>query len=320
MSSGIIYAYHFEKDNITRLTSYAEIQAAKEGFLWLHLDQRSKEAQEFVRKDPTVNDVALEALFESESRPRMLDFDKGYVLTFRSLNLSPEQDQEDMVHLHVWIDANRLITIRGDKVYLLDELNTRLDKGYMPKNQGEILVAVMQSITAKITDYAFDLSDQVDNLEDQMIAGEGKSLRMKLSLMRRKIILIKRYIVPQRDLLWSWSNEPVAYITDQNRRYFRDAYDKTLRIIEDLDATRDRAQITQEELNNRIQEQMNKTMYTLSIVATIFLPLSFFTGLLGINVGGIPGMENPIAFWIVTAFLSLMAVFEYLYFKKNNWL
>ena len=72
----------------------------------------------------------------------------------------------------------------------------------------------------------------------------------------------------------------------------REIAERTSRFVEDIDAAKDRAAITQEELNSRLSEQMNKAMYVLSIVAAIFLPLGLLTGLLGINVGGIPGAEN----------------------------
>ena len=100
----------------------------------------------------------------------------------------------------------------------------------------------------------------------------------------------------------------------------RETAERTARYVEDIDAARERALIAQEELNSRLAEQMNRAMYTLSIVAAIFLPLGLLTGLLGINVGGIPGTESPWAFLIVTVFLFLMAVFLIIWFKRLKWL
>ena len=96
--------------------------------------------------------------------------------------------------------------------------------------------------------------------------------------------------------------------------------ERTARFVEDIDSARDRASITHEELNNKLSEQMNKAMYTLSIVAAIFLPLGLLTGLLGINVGGIPGTENMWAFPIVTVVLVALGIGLILWFKKIKWL
>jgi zinc transporter len=91
-------------------------------------------------------------------------------------------------------------------------------------------------------------------------------------------------------------------------------------VVEDIDAARERALITQEELNSRLSEQMNRAMYTLSIVAAIFLPLGLLTGLLGINGGGIPGTESPWAFLVVTVLLLALAIVLIAWFRKIKWL
>ena len=115
-------------------------------------------------------------------------------------------------------------------------------------------------------------------------------------------------------------NEPLEWLSDKAKLHLRELLERTARFVEDLDSARDRAAITQEELNNRLSEQMNKAMYTLSIVAAIFLPLSLLTGLLGINVGGIPGAENKWAFVMVVAMLIAAAAGLLVWFKKIKWL
>ncbi len=101
--------------------------------------------------------------------------------------------------------------------------------------------------------------------------------------------------------------------------HLRETSDRMMRYIEDLDSSRERASVAQEELMSRLSENMEKRMYVLSIVSTVFLPLSFFTGLLGINVGGIPGAENKTAFLIVCLILSGFAAIQFLIFKLKKW-
>ena len=96
--------------------------------------------------------------------------------------------------------------------------------------------------------------------------------------------------------------------------------EKYIRYLADIDSARDRAAITYEEINSIYSEQLNKIMYVLSLVATIFLPLTFITGLLGINVGGIPGSKSTLAFIIVCAVLLILGVVEYVIFKIKKWI
>ena len=115
-------------------------------------------------------------------------------------------------------------------------------------------------------------------------------------------------------------HEHIPGLKDIEKMQLRESAERTARYVEDLDAARDRATITQEELNNRLAERMSKTMYILSLVAAIFLPLGLLTGLLGINVGGIPGAEWKSAFIVVCIVLVGIAFFEYWIFKWKQWL
>jgi zinc transporter len=114
--------------------------------------------------------------------------------------------------------------------------------------------------------------------------------------------------------------EKIPWLDESNRIRLREVYDMLIRHIEDLDEARDRAAVTQEQLVNSLSEQMNKKMYILSIVAAIFLPLGFLTGLLGINVGGIPGAESKLGFLVFVLLLSAVVVFQIWLFRKKKWL
>jgi zinc transporter len=114
--------------------------------------------------------------------------------------------------------------------------------------------------------------------------------------------------------------EEVSWIGPRDRVRLREVTDRVTRHVEDLDSIRNRAAVTHEELASRLAQQTNRTMYMLSIVAAIFLPLGLLTGLLGINVGGMPGTDTPWAFWIVCAFLGVITVVEVIILSRTKWL
>jgi zinc transporter len=131
---------------------------------------------------------------------------------------------------------------------------------------------------------------------------------------------LRRYLAPQREAMARLYNERVPWLNDMDRMRLREVADSTTRYIEDLDASRERAIVIQEELMSRISEQMDKRMYVLSMVAAIFLPLGFLTGLLGINVGGIPGAEYKGSFYIFCGILISVSVMQIYIFKKLKWM
>ena len=145
---------------------------------------------------------------------------------------------------------------------------------------------------------------------------QSHSLRRQLGELRRQAIALRRYLAPQRDVISHLQMERVPWLSDMHRARLRELGDRLMRYVEDLDAARERAAVTQEELASRLSEQMNKSMYTLSLVAGIFLPLGLLTGLLGINVGGIPGTNSDIAFTLVCVLLVALAIFAAWLFRR----
>ena len=112
----------------------------------------------------------------------------------------------------------------------------------------------------------------------------------------------------------------MSWFSDKDKLHLREIVERSARFIEVIDVARDRAAVTQEELDHRLAEHTNKAIYVLSIVAAIFLPLGFITGLLGINVGGMPGSEYKWAFLIVCIILLFIALMLLLIFKRLKWL
>ena len=131
---------------------------------------------------------------------------------------------------------------------------------------------------------------------------------------------IRRYLAPQRDMLSRLAIEPTPLLSDRDRMHLRETADELTRQVEELDLLRERAALIQEQMSAMASEQMNRTMYVLSLVAAIFLPLGLVTGLLGVNVGGIPGSESPWAFAGLCALMVVLAVLEFLLFRKMRWL
>jgi zinc transporter len=152
--------------------------------------------------------------------------------------------------------------------------------------------------------------DAIDELEDRVLSASSSELRVEIADVRRRGIALRRYLAPQRDVLSRLQNDRIDFFESEHKLRFRENADQLTRYVENLDTIRERATIVSEELQNGLAERVNANMYLLSLVAGVFLPLGFLTGLLGINVGGIPGTEYPWAFGIVTGCLLLVGLVE----------
>ena len=291
-----------------------------QGILWLHLDFKNERVKKWLFEESGIDAVSCEALLAEETRPRVVASSHSLLLILRGVNCNPGADPEDMVSIRMWFDENRIITMRHRRVMAIEDINKSIGIGKGPDSANDFLVLVANRLIDRIGDVVSEIDDRVDELEELVMTEESYELRPKLANLRRQTISMRRYIAPQRDVLSRLQNERISWLGDIDKVHIREIAERTARFIDDLDSARDRAAITQEELNNHLSEQMNKTMYILSIVAAIFLPLGLITGLLGINVGGIPGTENKFAFAYVTAFLVVFAFALVLVFKRKRWI
>ena len=290
------------------------------GLLWIHLDSKHPDTRDWLKNKSGLNTLTSDSLLEQETRPRNMLTDDGLLLILRGVNCNPGASPEDMVAIRMLITEHRIVTMRYRRIMAIADVKELVDLGKGPCCAGEFLVMVAKRIADRMGDVVADLDDHADELEDSVVSTESRELRSQLADLRRKTISLRRYIAPQRDVLARLLHDSIPWLNDKDRAHLREVAERSARFVEDVDSARDRAAITQEELNNRIAEQMNKAMYTLSIVAAIFLPLGLLTGLLGINVGGIPGTGNRWAFTLVTIGLFAAAVGLVLWFRKIKWL
>lgn len=165
-----------------------------------------------------------------------------------------------------------------------------------------------------------ELDDRSSELEQIVMDSSNSELKSEISSIRRESLSLRRYLSPQKEAMYKLLHEKIVWINEYERIQLREITDQLIRYIEELDTIKDKVSLIQEELANKISEQMNNKMYVLSIISAIFLPLGFFTGLLGVNVGGIPGTENPNAFYIFSGFLVVVVILQFIYFRKKKWI
>lgn len=293
--------------------------SAGQGLLWLHLDYKEEATHRWLEEESGLDPVVLEALQAEDTRPRSIVYPCGMLVILRGVNMNPGANPDDMVSLRVWLDPQRIISIRHRKVMAIDDIRRSVLEGAGPIDVGDFLIRLTRGLSYRIGDVLHQIDDEVDLLEDEVLEQGSFEQRSKLSGLRRQIIRIRRYLAPQREVLNRLQAEKTELLSEKDRILLREVADHITRYVEDLDSAKDRAAVCQEELENRIAAQMNKTLYILSIITAIFLPLGLITGLLGINVGGIPGSENPFAFIFVCLLLVAIVIGQILIFRRIRW-
>lgn len=292
----------------------------EDGLLWIDLDSKLEINHHWLHSESNVDEVVLEALLAEDTRPRYFIHNNGFLLILRGVNLNPGTNPDDMVSLRIWIERGRIITIWRRNVAALNDLKKEVLSDDGPITEGEFVSKLAKVLSIRMGDAINNISDQIDEMEDVVFDDKEHLSKTVLSEIRRQIIKLRRHIAPQKDVVAKIQEENFSYFDKNDLASLRETKDRLTRFLEELDASKERSAVVRDEIENQLNKQMNQTMYLLSIVTVIFLPLGLITGLLGINVAGIPYSQNPFAFAFVCVVLILIAIIEIILFKSKKWM
>ena len=320
---GLLFACTLSGDGGANFLGWEDVETWTEadGPLWVHLDHKHPKVADWLRHRSGLTAPTAEALLADETRPRVFRGKRGLVAILRGVNQNVDAENEDMVAIRIWSEGKKVITLRHERMHtprdILEEL-IELDIG--PKTAPELFEKLITRVNEHIAKTVLALDEQLDILESELDISKAAAQRRRLSNIRQKAVLLRRYIAPQREALGTLVSEPPDWLDDTLRPHLRETSDRLMRYLEELDATRERAMVVKDDIANQLSEASNKTLYVLAIISAIFLPLAFLTGLLGINIGGMPGVDNSYAFWIFCAIMAVCLFVELLVFRKLKWL
>jgi zinc transporter len=283
----------------------------------MHLDFRHEDVRTYLVDIAGLDEAPVEALLEEDTRPRVAKFRNGAVSTLRGINLNPGAAPEDLISLRIWISPNRLITLRRRPLKSVGDVRERIDNGDGALSVPDLLAWLTETLVDRVGDVAHELDDRLGELEEDQLSNREIEPD-DLSRLRRSLITLRRFMGPQRDCLDQIAHGP-EWFDEDTKVSIRESANQLSRYVEDFHAMQERALILQEQLFSEHNERLNQRMYMLAIVTTVFLPLSFLTGLLGINVGGIPGAESPYGFMIFLTITVLVGGWVMWLLKRKHW-
>lgn len=288
------------------------------GSNWIHIDYGHSSANDFLNSLGLPERI-VNSLVQPDTRPRTVISKEGTLVFIRAINLSPGANPEDMVSLRMWIEEGRLITVRQRPLLSLQDIRSELLSGDGPISIPDLVISIIGRIANRISDYVNGIEDQLEDLEVATQIRHEQGTRSRISAIRREIASVRRYLAPQRDALDALYTHSITSMPEGYAYRLREQMDRMTRYLEDLDLVRERTLVLQEELMNIAMELQNSRMYALSIVALIFLPITFVTGIFGMNVAGLPGIENPDAFFMVTGVMTVISIVVIGILKFKRW-
>jgi len=292
----------------------------EDGILWLHLDYTLDSTRHWLERDSGLPELAREALLAENTRPRAAILDEYLLLALRGVNTNPGADPEDMVSIRLCVGARMVVSTRKRRLLSVSKLLELFELGDGPRSSAELIIRLSELMVEQMGVTVEELEEQLSDLELDLLTQPGAEMRQTVRNLRRQTVTLRRYFAPQRDAFNQMLSERLSWFTTEMKLELREISDQLLRHIEDLDIIRERAAMAQEELASQQGEQLNLRMYVLSIISAVFLPLGFLTGLLGINVGGIPGAEDEHAFGLFVGILFVLVGGLLILFRRWRWI
>ncbi|MGQ9424907.1 CorA family divalent cation transporter [Gilvimarinus sp. F26214L] len=316
----------FEADKVRRLPiREVNLSEPPEGLRWVHFSGDVERTREWLQHNSPLDGNHIEALCSAFTRPRLfVDSERNFMLTLRTARTTDNAPLEFM-SLRVWTRNKQLISVSLKPTEIIADFVTHLHVQRKSVVSAEQLVLELcQFVTREFTQQVHLLDEHVERLEDSWEQNDRVDID-ELLVARQRISRISRYLAPQLEALQR--TEEVFGETEMpkalKKRYqdgWREVTNRVRRDLEALTEMRERVAILSDTLQQASNERITRIMYALSIVATFFLPLTFVTGLLGMNVAGIPASESPLAFWAVCGLMVLIAVLQLIMFKRWHWL
>lgn len=313
-----IYAYQLTgKGGVVPLREDSKASAAQP--FWLHLNYNNEENIHWFQETPLIADSTRDALSGESPRPRISRYGDGTLITLRTINFTNDNLPDPLVGLRIYITDNFIISSRNRLISAIDEINKDLLNSVGPTSVGDWLVQITDALTDQASEFIDDLHGRIIEFEDGILQQEIPE-RGEMALIRKQLIILRRYLVPQRDVFARLAIEKLTWMTTTDHHRMQEIAERLGRVLDDIDASIARTSILSDEINTIMADATNRRTYTMSLLAMLFLPASFLTGLFGVNLSGIPGAESSSSFIVFCISILILAIAIVCWLKWSKWL
>lgn len=307
MDSFIITSWRFA-DNVAEKISNAPA-AIKPGN-WYHCQRDAAGLRGWLAEN-NVPEAIIDSLLTDDTRPRFEQFhDDCFLVILRGINLNEGSEPDDMLSLRILWFNGAIISTRKVPSRAVSRLIERMEVGKGPSSLPALLVGMATGINSIISDFLSPVEESIDGLDEVNVAD-----LKTLNALNSRLLRLRRYLKPQRYVFEDLLHADIPVLKSQ-KNHFKNCLDTIARMNESIEFYIDQINVHQANVNQQQAEVMNRNTYLFSVIAGIFLPAGFFTGLLGVNIGGIPGVENPMAFTLFCLALVVVIALEVVILKK----
>jgi zinc transporter len=324
---GLICGYHFAPDergeplNLAQASEWMRCDPAtdRHGFLWLHFNLADASAEKWIEAHVSPVPEFFEALHAGSPSTRIEHAQDSLIAVVNDVAYEFSFDASEIETLWLSVSERVAISARIHPLRSIERLRQSVKDGcrfgstvallnHLMNDQGDVLVRIVRESTTR-----------VDAIEDSLLSGRLKHKRADLGKLRRLLVRLQRLLAPEPGALFRLLREPPQWIEAHDLDELRQSTEEFSLVIRDLATLQERIKLLQEEMVAQVGEQTNRSLFTLTVVTVLALPINIIAGLMGMNVGGIPMAQNPNGFLtIVLIVLSFTVVAGWFAFRRKD--
>ena len=272
-------------------------------FVWLHFNLAHAQALRWIQRHAQLPDAFFEALKEGSHSTRIERDDDALVGVLNDAHFDFAFEPFDIATLWICVLPHVVITARAHPLRSVDALRTAVRQGYTPRSSVALLEQLMRTQAAGLVDIVRGVTQRIDGIEDELLAGRLNHKRARLGVLRRLLVRLQRLLAPEPAALFRLLQHPPTWMGADDVQELRDSTEEFSVVLRDMQGLQERIKLLQEELAASVQEANSRSLFVLTVVTVLALPINILAGLLGMNVGGIPLADSEHGFWVIVGIL-----------------
>ena len=315
--SGLVWAYRFNQAHqgdvvptaiLEKITLEAQAEDF-EGFLWLHFNLSQASTEKWLHAHTTLPPEFYEALHQGSRSTRIELADDALIAVVNDVLHGFAFDPSDISTLWLHVSPHLIISARKKPLKSVDRLRQSVQHGALIQTPVELLTHLLRDQADVLIGIVRDAVSKVDLIEDDLLAGRLNYKRENLGNLRRVLVRLQRLMAPEPAALFRLLQRPTSWMKEADIQDLRQSSEEFSAVLVDMASLQERIKLLQEEIAAMINEKNSRSLYILTIVTVLALPINIIAGLFGMNVGGIPFAENAEGFWMVVSLVASLTVF-----------
>lgn len=311
--TGLIYGFVFDENRPPRRVTSGQIldeyhqHKSASGFTWLHINLNHAAAEKWLKKQFSIESFFFDEIRNGSHSTRIESQDNVLFAVLNDANFQPDSSGEETATLWLYCCTGLVITARHKPLRLIERLFRKLEH-LSPSSPSALLVHLLEEQEEVLEQIVRQANQYVDQVEERLLSGHVKKNRTRLGRMRRQLLRFQRLLAPEPAALFRLMNRPPRWLSAEVVADLRQFAEEFTVVLNDLVGLTERIRLLQEEISSSQMEQNNRTLYVLTVITVLALPINIIAGFFGMNVGGIPLASNPHGFMLLVLVVVVFTV------------